>query len=288
VAQRVAELLHAHQIPQWLVTLKSGDVIVVTEKDRLHGLPSPVLRLTYTSNATDAATAAFRMATALGYPTVKAVRLATTAATLSMERSPEERGQYPSMEEVLAASFRTQVNLLPRPVSTSELDRRAGLEELSLQEQVAQGFHLFEEGRSGRGVLVVPAHTIPQLSGLEEFLGRIPGPLASSVVLWEQEGESSPFTGLEKRNPALRIFRGEPLDLAVYLAGLEEAEQVGVLGDPGLAEVLTPWMGSFGIPVKSVPWNLTRITDLLGISQEVSAQVGLEEWMDALVHLQSA
>ena len=145
---------------------------------------------------------------------------------------------------------------------------------VSLEESALhQRFELLKEGRIERGVLVVP-ESVAHQTGLEEFLARLPADFASDVVL-----VGTGAAALQRRNPALKVYRGEdplkdPINFAVYLAGLEDAERVGVL-DGELAAVLKPWLASFKISVRAVSLNLSELFEALGTP--ASNQVGLEE-----------
>ncbi|MCM8794901.1 MAG: PfkB family carbohydrate kinase [Candidatus Omnitrophica bacterium] len=132
-----------------------------------------------------------------------------------------------------------------------------------------------EEARTGRGVLVIPAQTFRIFTGLESFLKVLPGSFAADVVLW---GDSPEITRLQRANPALKAFRQEdPVELAVFLAGLTDAERVGILGDSSAAQRLAPLMARFRIAVTVVRWDVPEILVLLGTPREVLDQLNLEK-----------
>ena len=169
----------------------------------------------------------------------------------------EDFNRMPTSADVQDVSY--QVEWIPLPVETGLEERLSGL----------------MEARQGHGVLVVPGRALRQFAGLEELLSGLPPSLASAVVL---TGEGPGVERLQRANPQLHIFPGEePIDLAVYLSGLEEIDRVSVLEDSTLAAGLEELMASFQIPVKTIPWNLTFFFEALGVPSATSQRVGLEE-----------
>lgn len=147
---------------------------------------------------------------------------------------------------------------------------------VGLEEGIAERFRMLVEGRTERGVLVVPDYMAAQSAGLRRFLTRMPEELAASVILW---GEDPLLDRLKRRNPALQRFRGDLPALGLYLAEQQEADRVGILSDEEAVAVLAPRMKRMGISVTLVRWNISEILEILGDPQEVSSQVDL----DALV-----
>lgn len=300
-----------------LVSLGTGGLILVNDEGWWHVTLSPLLGVSqYTSGAADAAFGAFLLRAVLlkGNPVQAAVE-GMTAAGIYLKRDPKLRGTPPTADEVKQAALLPRVEPLPIPRTVREqmkrerdamldslatphprdafvsgtgrlyrdrthLTRReqTGLEEPSaedIERRVSRRLEELAEARTGRGVLVIPADSLGRFAGLEEFLRQAPPGLSRSVVVW---GKSSSAERLLRENSNLRSFDGEnPFDFAVYLAGLEEAEQIGVLESPWVARALEGPMRAFGISVRVVPWNLTMVAEVLGIPREVSDQVGLEE-----------
>lgn len=168
-AAQAETLRRTHGIREWLIPVRAGGLVLVNDRARVQVLPSPVLRLTYTSGATHAAIAAFRLGNLLGYPPAEAARLGTTADTLSRERREEERGRDPSRKELLGNLFRTQVNVLPVPVA-------AGMEE--------------EESRRAPGPILL----FPGAVGVSRSLTDRGIPVAQ--MLWEDQGDRFDALGL--------------------------------------------------------------------------------------------
>ncbi len=180
------------------------------------------------------------------------------------------------------------VNHLPGPLSREFVDAkirhrftvlpRSGLEEKALKQRLK----LLEEGQVGRRrILLIPDSVLQATAGLEEFLAHLPEPLARGVVL---DGDSPQVRRLRERNSALKVFLGtDQMDLAVYLAGLEEADRIGVLVDAALAVGLESSLSSLGIHVTVIPKvDVTKMLAFLGTPAEVSDQVGLEELLGEL------
>ena len=179
---------------------------------------------------------------------------------------------------------------LPQPV-TLRLQKAtlAGLEDPNLkispsvqagiEERMAERFRMLTEGRTDRGVLVVPDTMAARSQGLRKFLARLPDELAASVVLW---GEDPLLDRLNQRNPALQRFRGNLLELGLYLVEKQEADRVGILSDQEAVAVLAPRMKRLGISVTLVRWNISEILEILGDPQEVSSQVDLDRLVGEL------
>jgi hypothetical protein len=141
------------------------------------------------------------------------------------------------------------------------------------------------EAKTGSTALVIPLQVLTSVNGLVELLVRLPHPLASSVIVWGREGEALPDR--LKENASLRIFRGSELDLAVFLAGLEELQRIGILGDEQAYPALKAYLDRFQIPTHFSPPSLKALFLALGVPGPTLAQADLEELEQDLLRLQS-
>ncbi len=92
---------------------------------------------------------------------------------------------------------------------------------------------LEEAAPQGPGVLVIEAGEISRRTGLEEFVARVPKRFGQKLVLFG-EG-SSVIQELAARNGIAVVDSDRLVDLAVRLAGMEEAGRIGYVGDPMMA-----------------------------------------------------
>ncbi len=168
------------------------------------------------------------------------------------------------------------------PTAEGENPPSAGMEEKTAGEL----FRVLEEGRTGRGVLVIPQQVVDRFPGLAEFLKRLPVAFASDVILW---GEGEQLIRLQEANPALKLFQNaDPKDLALFLIEFDGAERVGILGDQKAASLLGSLLARFNISVSPVRWNILEIFEILGTPREVSDQLNVEKLLGEFVTESSA
>ncbi len=163
----------------------------------------------------------------------------------------------------------------------------AGLEERSigLERQINQTLAVLAETKQGRGgVLAIEASVVSQRVGLEEFVARLPRGIGKVVLVG---GDSAAAKEAAARNPSLLVVDSDnPVDWAVTLAGLEEADHVLFLGDPGRARILSRLLPPSMVVTPIDPAaGLEQILLAMGIPRKVLDQVnaaGLEEQLERL------
>lgn len=149
----------------------------------------------------------------------------------------------------------------------------SGLEEIS-----AARWRQLVEGRTGRGIVVVPAETLgPSTAELQRLLERLPKALAGSVLLW---GDSAVTRQLRAHNPALKAYAGDLKDMASYLTWLlktQQAARAGILSDDseiaGALRIHLMRQLGFDHKIEIVHLSMgefTRLFETLGVLAEVS------------------
>jgi len=141
----------------------------------------------------------------------------------------------------------------------------AGMEE----KQAGQFIQVLDESMPrGLGVLVIEAGEISRRTGLEEFVARVPKSLAREIVLFGPG--SSVIKKLAVRNGIAVVDSDRLDDLAVRLAGMEEAARIGYVGDPARAGLLSKILpASMAVTPFDPGTALDRLLGYLGYPQTV-------------------
>jgi len=122
---------------------------------------------------------------------------------------------------------------------------------------------------------------------LEAFLRMLPESLASRVMVWDQNEEGKQPQWME--GTELKWFQGTEMDLAVHLAGLEDATQIKMLGEKDRYRALSTYLASFDFTLSFVPMELKEILLAFGIPKGEIDSIDLRKLkQDLLRTLQSA
>ncbi len=187
IAQRVDALRRKYQVQQWLIPMRDGNLIVVTNHKSWWIPHSGVYQWTYASGTGDIVTASYLLAWLSGSQRGEAGQWGVTAGAVFRGREEEKRALLPSYDEIRSVQDLTELEEIPQTLP--EGAGRAFRDDLGKTYQAYRRFHAASLKR------------LSDLQGAEE--------LDIWAERWSPDSEFSHFTRVRNFEAAFqRLWEG--------------------------------------------------------------------------------